>query len=361
MTFDVEKNLSAALIGLEKIDMRNMPVPEIGPFDVLVNVKVTGICGSDVHFFKHMRILHLEVTEPLVLGHESAGVVVAIGSQVTRVNVNDRVAIEPGVTCRTCEMCKSGQYNLCPHCKFAATPPTHGTLCNYYVHPEDFIFKLPDDISLEEGALVEPLSVGMYAVERANVKPGDVVIVLGAGPVGLLTCAAAKAAGAAQVIIADLIPSRLEFAKTYATDTQLLLDRPEKGEPNFEYARRTSTQIIQKLGQQADTVLDCTGAETCVQMAVLLTKSGGSAVLVGLGATTQTLPVVDITVRQVNVKGVFRYCNRYPRAISMLTKGNIDVKPLITHTYPIEKSQEALLHAANGSDGAIKIQIINDQ
>ncbi|KAI9270563.1 chaperonin 10-like protein [Phascolomyces articulosus] len=360
MTID-NKNLSTVLVGAEKIDMRDMPIPEVGPYDVLVNVKVTGICGSDVHFFKHGRMMDFEVTEPIVLGHESAGVVVATGSQVTRVKTGDRVAIEPGVTCRTCEMCKSGQYNLCPHCKFAATPPTHGTLSNYYSHPEDFCFKLPDNISLEEGALIEPLSVGMYAIERANVKPADVVLVLGAGPVGLLTCAAAKAAGAGQVIVADLIPSRLEFAKTYNSDTQLLLERPQQGEPNIEYARRISAQILKTLGRRADTVLDCTGAETCVQMTVLLTKNGGSAVLVGLGASTQTLPVAEITGRQVDVKGVFRYCNTYPRAISMLQKKHINVKPLITHTYPIESSQEAFLHATNGRDGAIKIQILNTQ
>ncbi|KAI9487998.1 sorbitol dehydrogenase-like protein [Zychaea mexicana] len=356
-----KNNISTVLVGPEKIEMRQMPIPEIGPFDVLINVKVTGICGSDVHFYKHCRMMDFQVTEPIVLGHESAGVVVATGDQVTRVKTGDRVAIEPGVTCRTCDMCKAGMYNLCPDCQFRATPPTDGTLSNYISHPEDFLFKIPDGVSLEEGALIEPLSVGMYAVERANVKPADTVLVLGAGPVGLLTCAAARAAGASEIIVADLVPSRLEFAKAYNSDAQLLLERPQKGEPNIEYARRMSTHIIKELGgRRADTVIDCTGAETCVQMTVLLTKNGGSAVLVGLGASTQTLPVAEITGRQVDIKGVFRYCNTYPRAISMLKKGHIDVKPLITHKYPIAKSKEAFLHAVEGRDGAIKIQIIND-
>ncbi|KAI8145488.1 GM23911 [Fennellomyces sp. T-0311] len=355
MTLD--SNPSAVLTKAGEIVVQNRPVPKLGPLDVLVNVKATGICGSDVHYFTHGRMGDTIVREPLVLGHESAGVVVATGDQVRRFMPGDRVALEPGVTCRTCEMCKDGQYNLCPDVAFAATPPIHGTLCHYYRHPEDFCFKLPDGVSLGEGALIEPLSVGVYAVQRGNVQPGDTVLVFGAGAVGLLTCAAAKAAGATQVIVADLVPSRLEFAKSYASDTQLLLELPQRGEPNIEYARRMKDHILKTIHHRADCVIDCTGAETCVQMSILLTKNGGSAVLVGLGASTQTFPVAEITSRQVNILGVFRYCNRYPRAIKMLTKGTIDVKPLITHTYPLEKAKEAFQHAKGGRDGAIKIQI----
>ncbi|KAL1933380.1 hypothetical protein VTP01DRAFT_7470 [Rhizomucor pusillus] len=311
MTFQkTESNPSVVLCGIEQLKLENRPIPELGPLDVLINVKATGICGSDMHWYKHNRICQKTLKGPMVLGHESAGVVVAIGEQVTRVQPGDRVAIEPGVTCLSCEMCKEGAYNLCPNVKFCASPPNDGTLCHYYKHRQDCCFKLPDSVSLEEGALVEPLSVGIYSVERGNVKPGDRVFVFGAGPVGLLCAAAAKAAGACHIAVADISQSRLDFAKNYCTDSQILLERPKPGEPNIEYSRRTTEQILQQEGGiRPNCVFDCTGAETCVQMTVMLTRNGGSAVLVGLGAAVQSLPVSEIAMRQVDIKGIFRYCN----------------------------------------------------
>lgn len=190
----------------------------------------------------------------------------------------------------------------------AATPPIDGTLCNYYKHAADFCFKLPDHVSLEEGALIEPLSVGIHAARRANITAGDRVIIFGAGPVGLLCAAAAKAAGAGHVTITDLVPSRLEFAKTYCTDSQVLLQRPNPGEPNMDYARRMAAAILET-EELADAVIDCTGAETCVQMSVLLSKNGGQVVLVGMGSSIQALPISEISSREVDIKGIFRYCN----------------------------------------------------
>ncbi|RUS33236.1 chaperonin 10-like protein [Jimgerdemannia flammicorona] len=212
--------------------------------EVQVNIKVTGICGSDVHYWAHGGIGDFKLKAPMVLGHESAGVVSALGPGVTHLKVGDRVALEPGICCRVCEQCKNG--------------------------------RLPANVTLEEGALVEPLSVAVHAANRSGLKAGDRVFVFGAGPVGLLICAMAKAAGAAHVTIAeilfgkfpDIASTRLDFAKTYYTDSQVLLERAALGEPNIEYARRTARYILGELGEElADIVIDATGAETCVQTA----------------------------------------------------------------------------------------------
>ncbi|KAI9493956.1 chaperonin 10-like protein [Zychaea mexicana] len=352
-----EINQCVVLREKHNIVLENRPIPELGLGDVLINVKATGICGSDIHYWLHGGIGDFQLKAPMILGHESAGIVADVGPGVKHLKVGDRVALEPGVACRLCDQCKSGRYNLCPEMSFAATPPIDGTLCNYYKHAADFCFKLPDHVSLEEGALIEPLSVGIHSARRANIKSGDRVIVFGAGPVGLLCAAAAKAAGAGHVTIADLVPSRLEFAKTYYTDSQVLLQRPNAGEPNMEYSRRMTQEIL-KTEELADAVIDCTGAETCVQMSVLLSKNGGSVVLVGMGGSVQALPISEISSREVDIKGIFRYCNTYATAVKMLASGIIDVKPLITHSYPLSDSVEAFKHVKEGRDGAIKVQII---
>ncbi|KAI7863559.1 hypothetical protein BDF14DRAFT_1344070, partial [Spinellus fusiger] len=239
----------------------------------------------------------------------------------------------------------------------AATPPFDGTLCNYYRHASDFCYKLPDNVSLEEGALIEPLSVGVHAAHRGDIRPGHHVFIFGAGPVGLLCAAVAKASGAGHITIADLVPSRLEFAKSYNTDSQVLLEKPTAGESNYDFARRMSQTILQT-EEPADVVIDCSGAETCVQMSILLAKNGGCVVLVGMGASVQTVPISEVSAREVDVRGVFRYCNTYPKAIKMIASGAVDVKPLITHKYSLEDAVKAFEHVKEGRDGAIKVQIL---
>ncbi|KAI8342333.1 sorbitol dehydrogenase-2 [Chlamydoabsidia padenii] len=352
----IETNRCVVLNKPLDIVFENRPIPEIGQGEVLVNIKVTGICGSDVHYWKNGSVGAFVVKKPMVLGHESAGIIAAVGPGVTNLKVGDRVALEPGVACRVCDQCKEGRYNLCPEMVFAATPPYDGTLCNYFRHAADFCYKLPDHVSLEEGALIEPLSVGIHAARRTHIRAGDRVFIFGAGPVGLLTAAAAKAAGAAHITIADVTSSRLSFAKSYCSQTQILLERPQLGEPNIDYARRTAAKILET-EPLADVVIDCTGAETCVQMSILLTKNGGSVALVGMGTAVQSIPIAEIGAREVDIKGIFRYCNTYPMAVKTLASGAIDVKPLITHSYSLEDSVKAFEHARDGTDNAIKIQI----
>ncbi|KAL1918625.1 uncharacterized protein VTP21DRAFT_2647 [Calcarisporiella thermophila] len=351
------RNLSAVLVKPGQIQMQYREVPEPKPDEVQVQVKVTGICGSDVHYWLHGRIADFVVQAPMVLGHESSGIVTAVGSEVHDLKVGDNVAIEPGVTCRRCEFCKKGRYNLCPDIVFAATPPYDGTLCNYITYPSDFCFRVPDNVSLEEAALVEPLSVAVHAVQRAELDSGRHVMVFGSGPIGLLVSAVARAAGSTRVTVADIIPSRLEFAKEYAATETVLLQRPAEGESNLEFSRRTVKHIREELNiPRADVVFDCTGAEPCVQMAIGMAKNGGKVLLVGMGNRDQQLPIMDAAIREVDIKGTFRYCNTYPRALQMISSGLVDVKPLITHRFSLADAPRAFEAVKNGQ--GIKVQIL---
>ncbi|KAJ1671625.1 hypothetical protein EV182_007527, partial [Spiromyces aspiralis] len=224
------ENTVCLLRSINHIDMAHTDIPTPRAHEVQINVKVTGICGSDVHYWKRGAIGDFVVKKPMILGHESAGIVTAVGNEVTGLKVGDRVALEPGWPCfgRGCSHCREGNYNLCPMMKFAATPPYHGTLANYVCQPAEFCYKLPDCVSLEEGALVEPLSVAVQAVEQAAiVQIGHPVLVMGAGPVGLLTALCAQAAGASPVMVTDIDEFRLKFAcergvnKTYLIDPKL--------------------------------------------------------------------------------------------------------------------------------------------
>ena len=181
------QNLSFVLQEPGKVEFEDRPVPTIEDANqVIINVRWTGICGSDIHFWVEGAIGDLVVKSPMVLGHESAGIVTAVGEKVTTLKVGDRVCMEPGIPCRVCARCKEGRYNLCPEMRFAATPPIDGTLAKYYRLPEDFCYKLDESMSLEEGALIEPLSGALHAVRQANVKPGNSIVIFGAGPMGLL-------------------------------------------------------------------------------------------------------------------------------------------------------------------------------
>jgi L-iditol 2-dehydrogenase len=197
-------NLTAVLYGINDLRLEQRPIPTPNDDDVLLQMEVVGICGSDVHYLVNGRIGDFVVEKPMVIGHEAAGTVVEIGKNVKNLKKGDRVAIEPGYGCRKCTYCKEGRYNLCPDMKFCATPPYDGNLARFYVHPADFCFKLPNNVSLEEGALLEPLSVGVHACKKGGVGVGSVVLILGAGPIGLVTLISAKAFGATKVIIAGL-------------------------------------------------------------------------------------------------------------------------------------------------------------
>ncbi|KAI1455860.1 GroES-like protein [Annulohypoxylon moriforme] len=333
------------------VSYSDRPVPSLkGPHDVLVAVNYTGICGSDVHYWEHGAIGHFVVKDPMVLGHESAGTVVEVGPSVKTLKKGDRIALEPGYPCRRCEPCLSGHYNLCPDMAFAATPPYDGTLTGFWVSPADFCYKLPDNMSLQEGALIEPLAVGVHIVRQAAVTPGQTVVVMGAGPVGLLCAAVARAFGASKVVSVDIVESKLAFAKTfYSTHTYISQRIP---------AEQNAANIIKEadLGTGADVVIDASGAEPSIQTSLHVVRMGGTYVQGGMGKNEITFPIMAMCLKEVTAKGSFRYgSGDYKLAVELVASGKIDVKKLISGIVSFDKAEDAFKKVKEGE--VIKILI----
>lgn len=309
-----------------------------------------GICGSDVHYLVHGRIGDFVVKSPMIIGHEASGIVAKLGKNVKHLAVGDRVAIEPGVPCRMCDFCKNGNYNLCPDIVFCATPPDHGNLRRFYAHAADFCFKLPDHVSMEEGALLEPLSVGVHTCRRAEIQLGDNVLIFGAGPIGLMTTIAAKQMGATKVIITDLVQNRLDVAKEVGADYTLLI---EKGDTENDIVKK----IHKILGTEPNKTIDCSSPEITNRVGMLATKSGGIFVIVGHGPSEVKVPLCATLAREVEIRGVFRYANDYPASLALVASGKANVKRLVTHHFDITETADAFHASRYGTDGAIKVMI----
>lgn len=346
-----QENNSFVLRGIKDVLFEDRPVPKLGsPYDVLLQVNFTGICGSDVHYWQHGRIGHFVVKDPMVLGHESAGTVMEVGPSVKSLKKGDRVAMEPGIPCRRCVRCKEGKYNLCFDMAFAATPPYDGTLAKYYILPEDFCYKLPEHMTLEEGALMEPLSVAVHITKQSGLKTGDTVVVFGAGPVGLLCCAVAKALGASKVIAVDINTERLEFAKTFAAHSTFVPSKVSAA----ENAQRLKDENDLPAG--ADVAIDASGAEPSVQTAIHVLRMGGSYVQGGMGRDEITFPIMAACTKELTVKGSFRYgAGDYAMAVDLTSSGKIDVKPLISRKVGFEQAEQAFEDVKAGK--AIKVLI----
>ncbi|KAF2997487.1 hypothetical protein E8E14_005286 [Neopestalotiopsis sp. 37M] len=344
-------NKSFILEKPKSVTYADRPVPKLSsPHDILVAVNYTGICGSDVHYWHHGAIGHFVVKDPMVLGHESAGTVVAVGESVTTLSKGDRVALEPGYPCRRCEPCLAGHYNLCPEMRFAATPPHDGTLTGFWAAPADFCYKLPDHVSTQEGALVEPLAVAVHIVRQASVTPGQSVVVMGAGPVGLLCAAVAKAFGATTVCSVDIVDSKLEFAKGFCS-THTYASQRVSAEDNADNIKRA-------IGRPdgADVVIDASGAEPSIQTSLHTVRMGGTYVQGGMGKPDITFPIMALCLKEVTAKGSFRYgSGDYRLAVELLASGKVDVKKLISDVVAFEQAEEAFKKVAEGK--VIKILI----
>ncbi|KAJ9446193.1 hypothetical protein DIPPA_23822, partial [Diplonema papillatum] len=347
-------NQAAVLEKIKDIQVRDYPMPTVGDDDCLVEMKSVGICASDVHYWQHGRIGHFVMEKPMVLGHEAAGVIAKVGKNVKNVQVGDRVALEAGVPCRNCKTCNSGKYNLCPDMAFHATPPYNGSLARYVSHPGDYCFKLPDNMTLEEGALCEPLSVGVYAcTEKAKVLPGESVAVFGAGPIGTICALVANGLGAKRIIACDILPDRLAFLQSLSPNIVTL---DTKGLPADEVAEKIKALND---GELVDGSIDCVGFDSVITAAIKCTKNGGSVALVGMGPEMATIPLINAAIREVDLLGVFRYRNTYPTCIDLLSTKKVDLFPLVTHRFNFD--QEGVLDAfetcRTGRDGAIKCMI----
>lgn len=314
-------NRSAVLRGEGDVVVEDRPVPEPGPGEVLVEVGAVGICGSDVHYYEHGRIGPFVVEAPMVIGHEAAGTVVAVGEGVDPARVGELVALEPGVPCRHCEQCLAGRYNLCPDIVFFATPPVDGAITRLVTLDAEFAFPAPEGLDAEQAAMAEPVSVGVWACRKAGVVAGDRVLVTGAGPIGLLAGQVARAFGATKVSITDVSDFRLGVA------TELGLDAHRADQP---------------LTDEYDVLLECSGAPVAVKTGLAALARAGRAVLVGMGPDEVPIDVPLVQSRELSVTGTFRYARTYPLALQLIASGAVDVRRLITHHFGLEETEAAL-------------------
>ncbi|UQN10011.1 NAD(P)-dependent alcohol dehydrogenase [Deinococcus sp. QL22] len=347
---------TSVLTGHRALGWETRPVAAPGPHEVRVKVRRIGVCGSDVHYYTHGRIGKFVVEGPLVLGHEVSGVVEAVGEGVSRVKVGDRVALEPGVPCRRCAYCKSGAYNLCPDMTFMATPPIDGALSEYVLWPDDFVFPVPDSVSDDAAALLEPLAVGVWAARKGAVKTGDSVAVFGAGPIGCTTIQAAKAAGATMLIAIDLEDFRLDLARQVgATHTF----NARTGDP-LEFIRSiTAARDGLPLSHAGvDVSFETAGSLPTTRLSLAAPKPGGVTVLVGLPPDPEvSLDIVSAASREVSIRGVFRYANCYPAAIELVASGAVNLNLLVTHRYDFAHTPEAFAFADAEKKTSMKVMI----
>jgi D-xylulose reductase len=330
------------------LSLRNVDLPlEMGPRDVKIAIDTVGICGSDVHYYTHGRIGSFIVKSPMVLGHEAAGVVVDVGSEVKTLRPGDRVCMEPGVPDLASRASRLGLYNVDPSVTFWATPPIHGCLTPHVIHPEAFTYKLPDNVSFAEGALVEPFAIGMQAASKAKIAPGDIAVVIGAGTIGIMVALAALAGGCSRVIVSDLVQEKLDIVGRYSGVTTVNASKEKLVARVSDFTG----------GWGADLVFEASGSARAFDGMFDLVRPGGAVVLVGMPVDPVNFDVVGAQVKEARIETVFRYANIYARAIELIASGKVDLKPLITGTFPFEDSVEAFERAAAGRPGDVKLQI----
>lgn len=339
-----------ALVLEKKLDLRLRDIAvreELGPHDVRVAIRTVGICGSDVHYYLHGAIGPYVVREPMILGHEASGVVVETGSAVTGLRCGDRVCMEPGIPDPHSRATQLGLYNLDPAVRFWATPPVHGCLRPSVVHPAAFTFRLPDRVSFGEGAMVEPLAVGMHSARKARIEPGDVAVVIGAGPIGILTALAALAGGCSRVLVSDIAAPKLALAARYAGIVPVNV----REQPLLAAVREVTG------GWGANIVFEASGNDRAFDGVFELLCPGGCLVQVGIPGRPLAYDVPAAQAREVRIENVFRYAHVYPRTLDLLGSGRIDVKPLITDRFAFADSVKAFEFAAHLPPTSVKVQI----
>jgi L-iditol 2-dehydrogenase len=317
---------ASVMTGVGTLEIEDRPVPTPQPHQVLVEVAAVGVCGSDVHYYRHGRIGDFVVAEPMILGPELSGRITAVGDQVDPTRVGQRVAVEPQHPCRRCKQCTAGRYNLCPHLEFYATPPVDGAFCRYVTIDAEFAHPVPDSMSDEAAALLEPLSVAVTTMRKAHVAPGTSVLIAGAGPIGVICAQTARAFGAARVVVSDPLASRrdavLRFGATEVLDPMV--------------------DDVAALDPQVDAFIDASGAAPAVVSGIKAVGPAGHVVLVGMGSGDFALPIGYIQNMEINVTGVFRYTDTWPAAIHLVASGAVDLDGMVTGRYDLEHVGEAL-------------------
>lgn len=337
----------------DELSLRDFPEIDreeatLGPHDVRIKLHTVGICGSDVHYYTHGRIGPFVVKAPMILGHEASGTVIETGTEVTTLKVGDRVCMEPGVPDPNSRATRLGMYNIDPAVRFWATPPVHGILRPTCVHPEAFTFKLPDNVSFAEAAMVEPLAVGVHAATKARIRPGDIAVVQGAGPIGLVTALSALAGGCARVFVSDLAPAKLEIAGSLSSAITPVNVKSE------DLAKRVKAETDD---WGADIVFEATGSGPAAAHVFEALAPGGCVVFIGAQPEPFPYDAGAAMVREARVENIFRYAHVFPRCVNMLASGAIDVKPLITRTFAFKDSVHAFEVAATAPPDDVKMQI----
>ncbi|MCK0715487.1 NAD(P)-dependent alcohol dehydrogenase [Chromohalobacter sarecensis] len=347
--------MKAKALVLEKkreLSLREIDLPDhLGPDDVRVHIHTVGICGSDVHYYTHGQIGPFVVREPMVLGHEASGVVTEVGRNVSHLHVGERVCMEPGIPDPNSRAAKLGVYNVDPSVRFWATPPVHGCLTPEVIHPAAFTFALPESVSFAEGAMIEPFAIGMQAVVKARMQPGDVCVVTGAGPIGLMVALAALAGGASEVLVSDLVEEKLAIAGRYAGITPINVSHESLREA-----------VDKRCGQDwgADVVFEASGSPKVYDDILSCARPAGAIVLVGMPVEPVTFDIVSAQAKELRIETVFRYANVYDRAIDLIAAGKVDLKPLISETFDFDQSIAAFERAASARPHDVKLQITLD-
>ncbi len=332
-----------------KISLRDFDMDDpIGADDVRIKPSCVGICGSDVHYYREGNIGDFVVKEPMILGHEASGIVTEAGANVKELKVGDRVCMEPGIPNFKSSETLHGMYNLDPEVAFWATPPIHGCLRESFVHPASLTFKLPDNVSFHEGALVEPVAIGMHSANKAEISSGDAALVLGAGTIGIVTALAAESSGCSRVFIADIKKEKLDFVRKNYSDKVTAIDL--KSQSVKEVMAEAGVDLV-------DILFEASGSEKAFDRIADYVKPGGTIVLIGMPGKPVPIDVVSLQAKEIQVKTIFRYVNIYPRVISLISSGKLNVKPLVTSRYDFKDALKAFEYAATLPDNEIKIMI----
>ena len=317
-------------------------IPRPGDNEVVVRIMANGICGSDIHFYHEGRLGNFVVTDPYIPGHEASGIITDVGKDVKGISVNDRVVIEPGIACGKCRYCKTGRYNLCSDVIFLSAPPVNGTFCDYIAVCSDWVHKIPESLSFEQAALIEPVAVAVHAVNRARFKSGVTAVVVGAGPIGLLALQAFKASGGARAICVDLMDSRLNIAKKLGADEVINLSNNND------------------LNNIADVVFETAGSAKATEILFRLARTGGSVVQVGWpGGNIVCMNIADFLDKELDYIAVNRYTNAFPTAISWVAQKRINVEELITGRYCFDQISEAFEYTMKHPREVIKTIVLN--